>query len=1288
MEGQMNAKNRKTIFIIGACMFLVLSLVLLITSVSYAGKNSPFVGQWFAVDVDESDIRLSIAGPSRGSFEIIWTESYISYCGGEAGIIRGQGQLLEKNVMRAHLRLVCFTTRETLDFEVTWVYDQGTDTINSDFITWHRANSSSNLCSSPTAGLSGWWPGDGNASDLIFGRDGTFQGDATTGSGLVDLAFKLDGDGDFIEVPDDQGLNFGPGDFTTDLWVNFETTEGEQVLVEKFIQDVNGWTLTKLQSNVLRLAMYNMSGGEFSLDSDPLDIHPNVWYHFAATRQGSTINLYMNGVNVASNPEVGLMNLNSPASIKIGRRGDEKGFFLNGRVDEVEIFNGTALSEEQLMAIYKAGSAGKCKENLITPPYFGLRVNYGHDWVESFYEAGHSVKIMVTEGDGISIKATATLVTEPQDFWGGESGFQTSPEDWIPGPLDIQPYDWVFGWVDNGASAQVQLGEINGVIDLEADSIEGTVYAPWFLPGPEVEIDCHSWGAPEDIVINDWVYPNNEDTYSCSWAGDWDIEYYQPIGVGYSGPDGNWVANAFVVVNPHFTIFPEWEWFDGIDWPDGEVSISVAEKSVCNTQGESTAGFFNGGFPEGCDIEVGDQVTFFYGYGEIVRTHTVQELAVTIADAMDNTVTGTADYESIVSVWPHATGQALLATASIDGIWRVDFTGIYDLVPNECGRAQIFDGEDNGTAVDWCVPNPHLYAFPEDNAVEAWEWTEGKPITLTINSDPNFEWTGIPEVTSWGDPRTYVRFELGQDYNLQVGDEVTLTDGRTVMTHTVRYLAVTQVFAEENTVVGMADPETMIQVWPHGYDQDATVEVMAGEDGVWQADFTGLIDLEIGMGGRSQIVVDEFGNATVVDWSTLAAPYIQAQLNEYWFIAWWFSRNTTLTYWIYDTDGTTLLLGPEIVQSNAWGAVGIPVGESVDLSPGQLIIVTDGLTTKELLLEALTFDVFDPDAGYFQGTAPEPFGRYVWLGIGWENDGWSTEINTDEYGGWMAYYGSSVPGDYQWVAAQVFDGDGDISEVRPSPRSVMAGNFSIAWSQTNPEEVIYLSWNGSGNLTNTWQHEYCSGDLEFFGNSWVSENEGGEYPFFASLVGWGTTGDWSQFDLEFNIDSISSGCPGSADIPINTTYQFFDGDLANLIEVQRTFVFGLDYYLHDLRPFIPRLYPLYGYTEVIHPNFDGTELITDGTCGYGCILYNWDGSWFAIHNPYTDMGMIVQRDSSDYSVAIWADDDGGSETNASSFLLLHPEGGFTGTITETEYLYFYDSSLWIPDLILPPGCQP
>jgi hypothetical protein len=107
---------------------------------AYAASPSPFIGEWQAIDVDGSDIRLTIAGRPSGPFEITWTESYISFCNREAGIVRGTGRLNESdpNLLEADLHVECFTTGASLDFHITWVYDPGTDTISSGVITWRR----------------------------------------------------------------------------------------------------------------------------------------------------------------------------------------------------------------------------------------------------------------------------------------------------------------------------------------------------------------------------------------------------------------------------------------------------------------------------------------------------------------------------------------------------------------------------------------------------------------------------------------------------------------------------------------------------------------------------------------------------------------------------------------------------------------------------------------------------------------------------------------------------------------------------------------------------------------------------------------------------------------------------------------------------------------------------------------------------------------------------------------------------------------------------------------------
>jgi hypothetical protein len=367
---------------------------------AFAGPPSPFVGQWQGLDVDGSEIRLTIGGPAEGPFQITWTEDYISFCDGGAGIMRGTGSLNETDpyLLEADLWVECFTAGAEKGIQLTFRYFAGT--------------------------------------------------------------------------------------------------------------------------NVLSTTYYNGMKAVFR--------HP--------------------------------------------------------------------------------------RQPKLAPAPLGLRVNYGHDWVEGFYESGHTVWLAVTESDGVTVKATAEVITEPKDFWDGGTGFQTNPEDWDPEPPDIEPYDWVYAWLDNGASAQAEIGEINGAIDLVADSIAGTVSAGWFAE--ELYINCDPWGLDDPSEYRESsVYPDGDDKFECSWAEVLDIRPGQEIGVWYYGPDGHAVANAFSTPHTRFTVFPEWNYLEGYEWPDGAaVSITVTDKEACSTS--ATAGypewdpwntFFSVHLPEDCSLEDGDR---------------------------------------------------------------------------------------------------------------------------------------------------------------------------------------------------------------------------------------------------------------------------------------------------------------------------------------------------------------------------------------------------------------------------------------------------------------------------------------------------------------------------------------------------------------------------------------------------------------------------------------------------------------------------------------------------------
>lgn len=230
-------------------------------------------------------------------------------------------------------------------------------------------------CVRPPAGMTGWWPADGDVADIVGSSPAILRGDAKTGDGFVGGAFLLDGDGDFVEVPDSPALDFGEGDFTVDLWVRFEALSREQVVIEKYVETMDsaspGWTLTKLSGGDFHLQLRGM----FSVSSRDVDLVPNTWHHLAARRQGNVLSLLVDGVEFRETIEP--VDLTSTSSLKLGHRGgpgdtpgslDPRGFFLAGAVDEVEVFAGRALSNAEIRAIYAAGPAGKCKGDISEVP--------------------------------------------------------------------------------------------------------------------------------------------------------------------------------------------------------------------------------------------------------------------------------------------------------------------------------------------------------------------------------------------------------------------------------------------------------------------------------------------------------------------------------------------------------------------------------------------------------------------------------------------------------------------------------------------------------------------------------------------------------------------------------------------------------------------------------------------------------------------------------------------------------------------------------------------------------
>ena len=342
-----------------------------VTSLEFTGLQPPLrSGVIETIYVrNESGIDLTLIEPCRGVFEgddeqngirIGFLDSAISSLDGVelGGFCDRRAILAPDEVVRVELRLVDL--------------DPGLEAGSYSFTTVFGAIGSTGDQAAPKPipppeGMVGWWPGDGNANDIIGGNDGTLTGDAIFAPGMVDQGFSLDGTGDFVVVPDSPNLNI-TGDVTVDLWARRAVfgTPSPAMALTKGANSLGGADAPTafflgFSSSDEVIGGFERADGSNAVLTGPV-VADTSFHHYAYVRSGDAHNLFVDGVIATGDSFTGRPGNTSEIPLAIGAWADETGFlsFFGGVIDEVEIFD-RALSEAEIRAIYEAGSAGKIK---------------------------------------------------------------------------------------------------------------------------------------------------------------------------------------------------------------------------------------------------------------------------------------------------------------------------------------------------------------------------------------------------------------------------------------------------------------------------------------------------------------------------------------------------------------------------------------------------------------------------------------------------------------------------------------------------------------------------------------------------------------------------------------------------------------------------------------------------------------------------------------------------------------------------------------------------------------
>jgi hypothetical protein len=578
-------------------------------------------------------------------------------------------------------------------------------------------------------------------------------------------------------------------------------------------------------------------------------------------------------------------------------------------------------------------------------------------------------------------------------------------------------------------------------VDVGSDVVYG--YAP-----PNADLELGSW---EDSPVFRF-FNNGDDT---NWTVDYkemslngvtvDINPGDELRLFMRDEEKNATVWGTAAPNPFIAVSLTQHWF----WVNSYAPEKLVTFSIYDNQGDETpilefskptdsSGNLNlDGWEHIWDPEPGDYIVATDGL--TTKDLVLENITLEVSDPVNNLVWGytVGGREVGVGVGNEKGEQWMNVLADeVTGKWiaQFEFGGEDYLTENSWASGNVGDEDGDITSAHNSGPSESpawFTVFPELEAVEAWDFPIGAVVHLIIDDpatklSPDYEQDEPVTFTPWGSWQLWVWFDFAGKYNVKAGDVVTLTYGETVRTHTVQNLAVTKVNHEDDTIKGTASAGAEIHVWPHATGQEEIA--IANPNGKWNVSFSGVYDLKPGEDGRAEIR-DEMGNATAVDWH-IPRPRIVASITEDWFYVQEFTPNTAVNYYVYKGQGQKLISKGAATTDNS-GFVWIdPIGWN--LEPGNYLVVKDGPNTKALIVEGFTFDVFNLSNGQLSGTAPEPYGRKVWVGIGWDNNGWSADVFTDGEGNWSAGYGAPIANGFGWVAAQIFDGDGDATELRPA----------------------------------------------------------------------------------------------------------------------------------------------------------------------------------------------------------------------------------------------------------------
>ena len=188
--------------------------------------------------------------------------------------------------------------------------------------------------------------------------------------GRVGSAVRFNGKDQYFEIPaSTRGLDMGEDDFTIELWMRTADSQTTRSLVDKRDYGPLGYVIYIWNGHP---GFQSADGGHVTnAVGQSVNVADRRWHHVAAVVQRLPPQphwIYVDGVKqpqaVGVSPAP-LQNLDVSAPLWLGRHHANRllprnDLYFEGEMDELSFYH-RALTAAEILAIYRAGAAGKCR---------------------------------------------------------------------------------------------------------------------------------------------------------------------------------------------------------------------------------------------------------------------------------------------------------------------------------------------------------------------------------------------------------------------------------------------------------------------------------------------------------------------------------------------------------------------------------------------------------------------------------------------------------------------------------------------------------------------------------------------------------------------------------------------------------------------------------------------------------------------------------------------------------------------------------------------------------------